>query len=296
MLSILIPTYNHNVYKLVCRLHLEAEHLSIPYEIIVIDDHSNIELPENEKINKLSHVEYTVLDQNIGRAAVRELLARKAQYDRLLFLDADVIPVSETFLAEYIIELKKTNTEVLFGGVAYEDLTPVVKERLRWHYGRKRESGHVNKRLQQPHFVSSPNLMITKDLFQKINTLTENVYGDDLVLSQQLKNERIPVHHIDNPVYHLGLETSKEYLEKALSAVKTIVMLERRGELETDFTTLQKSYIQLRKWKVAGLLYILVKGLKKVIERNLVSAKPSLFCFDLYRLQYYIELKNRNSV
>ena len=295
MLSILIPTYNHNVYKLVLLLHKQAEVLGIPYEISVLDDHSSLRIPENDKIKELSNVHYQILDKNIGRAAARGLLAKQARFERLLFLDADVQPVTDVFLSKYIKEYESTKADVIYGGVAYEEKLPNLQERLRWYYGRSREVKSVAERMQTPYFVSSPNLLISKDLFQKINTLLENIYGDDLIISQQLKNEKVTVHHIDNAVYHLGLETSKEYLSKALSAIKTIIALEKRGEIDHDLTKLQQSYLQLRKWKATGLFRSIIGLFKNPMKKNLISAAPNLFYFDLYKLLYYIELKNKKS-
>lgn len=296
MISILIPTYNHDVYELVYEIHQQAEQLSVPYEILVIDDHSSLSLPNNEKIRDLSNVQLIILKKNIGRSAVRAALAEKAQYNCLLFLDADVLPVSSIFLANYISEYEKTHPELIFGGVAYKENAPPLEERLRWQYGRKREVKSVVDREQYPYFVISQNLFISKDCFLKINTSHENFYGDDLILSQQLKRKQINVRHIENPVFHLGLETSKDYLKKALSAVKTIVMLEDNRQLDQDLTKLQRSYLHLKKWNCVGLFYTIIGLFTPTMERNFISERPNLFWFDLYRLHYYIQLKNKKSV
>ena len=42
MLSILIPTYNYNVYPLVMELKSQADELDLSYEILVQDDASKI--------------------------------------------------------------------------------------------------------------------------------------------------------------------------------------------------------------------------------------------------------------
>ena len=296
MLSILIPTYNHNVYALTHQVHSQAEQLSIPYEILVIDDHSSLFLSENEKIKELSNVRFTILEKNIGRSGVRAMLAENAQFDTLLFLDADVLPGSNMFLANYISQSKITSANVIFGGVAYVKDAPPIENRLRWQYGKNREVKSAADREQNPHFVISQNLFISKDCFQKINTSLENFYGDDLILSQQLKKRQIEVCHIDNPVFHLGLETSKDYLKKALSAVKTIVMLEKNGQLDPDLTKLQRSYLHLKKWNCTGLFSSIIGLFTQFMEKNFISDSPNLFWFDLYRLHYYIQLKNKKSV
>ena len=66
MLSILIPTYNYKVYDLVKELHSQIEFLSVPVEIIVIDDHSKHFRTENEAISELTQSQYTFSEKNNG--------------------------------------------------------------------------------------------------------------------------------------------------------------------------------------------------------------------------------------
>ena len=51
MLSILIPTYNYNVFPLVLDLHKQCLECKIDFEILCQDDHSNQFSNENQKIN-----------------------------------------------------------------------------------------------------------------------------------------------------------------------------------------------------------------------------------------------------
>ncbi|WP_157809595.1 glycosyltransferase [Ulvibacter sp. MAR_2010_11] len=294
MLSILIPTYNHNVYQLVETLQKELGQKAIDCEIIVMDDGSTIPLPHNDKIIAFPNVSFKKLPKNIGRSAIRGQLASAAKFENLLFLDADVLPVSETFLANYLAAIVKNDFDVIFGGVAYQNDAPSEKERLRWKYGKEREVQTVSEREKHPYFIITQNLLIKKECFESVNKALENFYGDDLVISQALKRKKSKVLHIDNPVYHLGLESSENYLKKALSAISSIVSLEKSGLLDADFTKLQQSYVLLKNWKMTTLFSKLISPFKKKMERNFVSANPNLLWFDLYRLNYYIELKSES--
>lgn len=292
MLSILIPTYNYNVLPLFEKIRAQAKSLTIDCEIIIFDDHSTQDFPAHEEINFFPNACYLKLEKNIGRSAIRIKLAEQAKYNSLLFLDADVLPVSDDFLENYISILETTKAAVIFGGVDYMKSKPAESERLRWKFGRKREVKLAAEREKTPYFVISPNLLMQKDCFLSLNTEVENYYGHDLVLSQKLKTSKKQVLHIDNPVYHLGLEPSDIFLEKAMSAVKNTVVLEKKGVLEPDFTKLQQSYLKLKKLGTIGVFRILISPFKKSMKRNLLSATPNLFYFDLYRLAYYIELKS----
>ena len=160
MLSILIPTYNHNVYPLVTSLDRELKTLDIAYEILVFDDGSTDILPDNEKIISYKNTSFRKLNQNIGRSAIRKQLAENATYTTLLFLDADVTPVATSFIATYVDTIKTQDPEVVFGGIAYAEEKPPVEERLRWEYGRNREVQNVVTRQKKPHFVITQNVLI----------------------------------------------------------------------------------------------------------------------------------------
>ena len=291
MLSILIPTYNHNVYPLVTALNKELESTNTPYEILVFDDCSTEALPDNDKITSYKNTSLRKLPQNIGRSAIRLQLAESATYHYILFLDADVLPVSPTFIQTYENVISSKNAAVVFGGIAYAEEKPAIAERLRWEYGRNREVQTSTERQKKPHFIITQNVLIKKEIYLSLSIPIEDFYGDDLVFSQELKNKKIDVLHIDNPVVHLGLESSKQYLQKALSAVASIVTLESKGILANDLTKLQQTYLTLKKWKATELFSWYFTPKKHKMEQNFLSENPNLRWFDIYRLLYYIELK-----
>ncbi|QIE59077.1 glycosyltransferase family 2 protein [Rasiella rasia] len=295
MLSILIPTYNHSVYSLVQALDNEFTSLNITYEILVFDDGSTLPLPDNEKITSFAHVKFQKLKQNIGRSAIRKKLAENAIYETILFLDADVLPVSPSFIDTYYKAMNQGAFEVIFGGVAYAQEKPKIDERLRWEYGRQREVKAAAERQKAPHFIITQNVLLKKKTFLELSIPTENFYGDDLVFSQQLKTKNINVLHIENPVFHLGLESSQHYLKKALSAVKSIVALEDKGVLDPNLTKLQQTYVKLKKLRMLGLFTWFFSKKKAKMKENFTSASPNLKWFDLYRLLYYIELKSKSN-
>ena len=141
MLSILIPTYNYNVYGLVQQLQGQSLQAEIAFEIIVMDDASPKAefIALNDKINTLPHCRYELLTNNIGRSAIRNLLAKNAKYNWLLFLDADTLPVDESLLANYLPFLNDEE-KVVYGGIRYQPERPPQDMILRWVYGNEREA------------------------------------------------------------------------------------------------------------------------------------------------------------
>lgn len=290
MLSILIPTYNYTIYKLVHELHKQLEATEVAYEIIVSEDNSSKYTKENKEVTSFSNTSYIIQKQNLGRTKNREALANVATYHWLLFLDADIIPASPLFIKNYIDAIKE-DIDVVFGGISYQETSPTPNQYLRWYYGTHREAQPVEKRKRQPWFIISQNLLIKKDIFLKANVSKENRYGLDNLFSHQLKVLQAQILHIDNPIIHLGLEENTVFLKKTIEAVETTVYYEEKEMMECTLSSLQKSYCMLRKRKAIGLFMRLFTPFKKRIEKKLLGKSPSLFLFDLYKLHHYAHLK-----
>ena len=80
---------------------------------------------------------------------------------------------------------------------------------------------------------------------------------------------------------------------KALKAVETTVIFEKKGLMDTAQRPLQKSYLKLKNLGLTQIFNFTISKFKGVMERNFLSEKPNLFWFDLYRLSYYIDLKSK---
>lgn len=293
MLSILIPTYNYNVFALAKALSVEAKNIALPIEIIFLDDASPVHFPETEKLDSLPFVTYIKLTENGGRTATRQRLTEKAQYPKLLFLDADVQPVHSDFIARYLKHI--TQKGICLGGITYKKEKPDSDQILRWTYGHAREKLSVAQRNRAPYSsITTGCFLIEKEVFLNIHsTIHVTTYGEDLLFKQKLEEQNIPVLHIDNPVYHLGLESNQQFLEKSLEAVATTVILEENGELPKDSRNIQKIYLKLKKWHALSIFQLYFATIASKVRRNLLSETPNMRWFDLFRLNYYIQLKQK---
>lgn len=293
MLSILIPVYNYNVLALVKMLHKQCLESKITFEIICFDDASQDFLIENKKINDFDHAFYSVLRENIGRSAIRNLLAKKAIYENLLFLDTDMIPASNHFISNYISEINK-HSKIVYGGILYENTNPSKENLLRWIYGQKRESLPVEGRIKEPYksaLVS--NLLVQKEIFN-VCSFDEDItkYGyEDLLFFSDLKSKKIPIIHIENPAYHLNLENSVLFLNKTKTALKNLSSLYNAKKISKSDSKIITAYEYLKKIKLLSFFSFLFEKTKKKSEQNLTSENPSLLLFDLYKLGYYCSLK-----
>jgi hypothetical protein len=272
----------------VAAIEQQALRQNIVYELICIDDGSfsdkNI---ENQNINSLTNCKFIEGKKNIGRNANRHKLAKKAQYDWLLFIDSDVMPKRSDFISNYINILSQ-NHDAVFGGFAYYDKPPSRDKTLRYYFGKEREEVSCKIRNNQPYkVIISANFLIRKSLFLKINKAeTKNLYGLDYLFGGLLKSNNSKVHHIDNEVYHLGIDPNEGYLEKTKKAVETLYYIHKTKKLTKHDNSLLKAYKRIKLFYLSELFGKLMLRFNKGIEQNLLSEKPSMFLFDLYRLGY----------
>ena len=297
MLSILIPTFNYDITALVAEVHKQSKSCNIPFEILVFDDAStDLEVRKNNaSINVLKNTSYTILKSNIGRSAIRNKLAKSAQYSWLLFLDADVMPVNNHFVFNYINSLSDSKP-IIYGGISYKEERPNQSQLLRWVYGKKREAlnSEIRKKDIYVSFLTL-NFMIQKDTFEKasFNENIPNLRYEDTLFSYDLKRKKIPITHIENPVCHLGLESSEIFLSKSKESLDALNLFLSQKLINANYIRISRIKNRLQKFKLDLLLSTIYPLLKKRFEKNLLSNTPSLFIFDLYRLSYlcYISRK-----
>ncbi|WP_205503281.1 glycosyltransferase family 2 protein [Rufibacter psychrotolerans] len=282
-ISILIPVLNQNVLALVERLLQEASTLPIAFEIRVYDDGSNpATRTQHQPLLNLPHVVYQEMPQNLGRSQIRFRLAQEARFAHLLFLDNDVLPVHPDFLHRY---LQARTAGVTVGGVAYGE-KPTPGTELRWKYGRARETAPALQRQKAPYQrVFCSNMLVERSVFMRHFPQREVAgYGhEDTLFAWRLQQDHLPVQHIDNPVWHLGLEPAEVYLLKSQQAVYNLVRLYRQFGIGAE-TKLLRGYARLKKLGLEKLLVENSHWLFPVLKKNLVSKNPSLRLFDLYRL------------
>lgn len=280
--------YNYNVVALVTHIHSQLQLCSVPFEIIALDDASTSEVVhDNNSLSNLEFTSYIKSNNNLGRTKARQYLAEKASYEWLLFLDADVMPKTELFISNYL-KYTASDYEAVYGGFAYHEDLPDSNNRLRWTYGKTHEQISAKERNKRPYkVIISANFMIKKSIFIEINSEIEDKgYGFDNYFAALLKMNSIKVFHIDNEVYHLGIETSKAYLNKKENAAETLLSLYKTNKIENHQNDLLLLFIKLKRLKLHYLFSWVYKCFKKRFQSNLLGTKPSMSILQLYRISY----------
>lgn len=292
MLSILIPTYNYNVLPLVKETARQCQNEGIPFEILVFDDASPKPAPENDQIHQIPNARFEKLPENIGRSAIRNKLADSATYDWLLFLDSDTIPVSSDFISSYLSEIKN-GPAAINGGIRYQIDKPSPDRLFRWTYGKLREALNVNDRRKNPYLsFLSLNFLIPKALFQPVrfNEEMPNMRHEDTVFSYSLRQKGIPVRHIENPVFHLGLDPFETAIRKERESLIALKELLDSKILPPDYLKMAKLFTLVRKSGLRKPIASAFTRIEKPLIRQLSGKNPSMRLFDLYRIGYLCTL------
>lgn len=297
MISVLIPVYNYNVSNLVHSIHKQFSLLNINFEIICINDASTKYFEENYEINKLQNTYLYNLEFNVGRSKIRNLLVKKSKFKWVLFLDADVLPKTQDFINAYVNCIYEDLNEVYCGGIVYEVTKPDQRRLLRWVYGKNREEVNIEIRKKTSYqYFSGANFLIKKSAFNLIK-FNESIvkYGyEDVLFADDLKKNNIIIYHIDNPVFHLGLEDNLVFIEKTKHAIENLYKLNTRHLLTEDSIKILKVFQKVKTYKLTWFFSNLYIAFHKKFEYNLKSKKLKLFVFDMYKLTYLCFLANVN--
>jgi len=285
MISILIPTYNYKVTALVHSIYKQLELTSIPFEIIVLEDGST---QTNDEISLLKYTSVLCLEENKGRVKARQVLAQKAKFDWLLFLDADVLPKNPTFIANYLKYLS-SDYDAIFGGFYYYNTPPETSLMLRWKYGKTKEQVPASIRKKTPYkIIISANCMIKKNVFNTINKAMDQKkgYGFDNLFGALLKENQCKVLHLDNEVYHLGIEESTSYLRKKEQAALTLLKLEKDGIITSHDNDLLHLFTTLKTYHLIGVGRWFYNTFKTSMQNQLTGNNPNITLLQLYRISF----------
>ena len=292
MLSVCIPVYNYDVRPLVSDLHRQILVLSSPAELLILDDASDPEFQQlNRELSGLEHVRYEELELNAGRSRIRNLLARKARFPWIIFMDCDSETPDDQYLQRYLDETREM--AVVCGGRSYLPGPPADDTYLHWLYGIRREVRTAEERSSNPHLsFMTNNFMIPKSILQRI-PFNENIKGyghEDTLLGFELMKNKVPVRHIENPLLHIGLQGNQEFLDKSREGVKNLAFINNYlddGAELTKMVRLLRGFRILKRLGLCGAFAHVFRTLQKPLEANLTGPKPRLKFFDIYKLGYF---------
>lgn len=242
------------------------------------------------------HCRYLRMEQNVGRAQIRNVLISESRGDYVLLIDSDLFLCDDNYLYKYAT----STADVVYGGtriggegfamVDNEANTENLKGNLRYIYEKKAEPSHraVFRQLRPNQEISVCNLYARRDIMEAHPFDSRfKAYGyEDVLFGKRLAESGIEVTHIDNPVLINEFEPNSVFVKKTEEAILTLCRFEQDLEgysnLKTKVTTLGR-YIPL------SLFRLWHRIMKNKEKRNLTGPKPSLLLFKLYKLGFFLE-------
>lgn len=285
-ISILIPTYNYDCRELVQQLQAQ---LPPDAEIIVGDD-----CPASP-IASLPGCRIYRPEHNLGRAAIRNALARIAHGEWLLFIDADAQVQRPTFIADYLAAVRSMSgaTEgVCCGGTGNLPECPRPKAKLRYSYEVSVEKRQtlVRRRANPYAQFTTFNFIIRRSLFLSI-LFDEHIraYGhEDTLFGLELQKRGIAILHIDNKLVHLGLEDADVFLAKTETALRTLATMSTMQQQSIRVSALS---LRLSRLHLQPLVRVLFRAAAPLLRDNLLGTHPNQLLFALYKLGYYTSIR-----
>ena len=305
-ISLLIPVFDYDIVTLVHSMKSALGKVPEFYEILIGDDGSSVEYRKKYKSLEGDGVKVIYSKRNIGRAAIRNRLALEAKGDYLLFVDADVMlpGTAEAYILKWLPMLGKSR--VIIGGTLYRDSPPGDPDKLlRWKYGKVKEQKKAAVRNKNPHAgFSTFNVLIEKSVFSRIRFNEElKQYGhEDTLMGYQLKKASIEVLHIDNGLFHEGLESNKDFLIKTKLGIENLSKLYDNVTDKGAFSEtvrILKFYNKLRLLRLTRILAGIFIRYRDQMEIRLDSSKISLTLFGFYKIcmfSTYREIHSRKKI
>jgi len=286
MISILIPTYNQPITRLVTDLHQQAMDSAVDFEIIVVEDGSEKWVKENELIDKLLNCRHIISESNIGRSAVRNNLADEAKYEHLLFIDCDAEVASHDFINRYLTFCKEDC--VVIGGTSYDINETNPDFSLRMKYGREREARTAAKRGKNN--FATFNFLISKSIFNRVR-FDDSIHGyghEDMLFGHQLHQLGYVFIQIENPLIHKGLDNNKAFIRKTEEGARNLFLLYQSGRYPylAEESNLLRTYIRIYKLGLTRLFALKFDVTKHLLRWLLCQKSPSLLLYDWYKLLF----------
>ena len=254
------------------------------------DDGSTIAstIQANRAINDYTNSRYIERPKNAGRAAIRNYLTEKASQPWLLFIDSDMRIGNPQFLRNY---LRTPCDTIIDGGVTICGDDRWLKGNLRYLYEKSEETRHTAKqRCQTPYqHLHTANLLIRRDIMLQY-PFDERFrhYGyEDVLLGKTLRQHRIAISHIDNPVLFCDFESNPEYVAKTEEGLRTLHQF--REDLR-GYSRLLTFVGNIHIPVILSTIRLWHHLLGHLERKNLCGTRPCLLVFKLYRLGYFLSL------
>ena len=290
-LSVLIPYFKDDPTALLhALLSQTAEQSGI--EILIYDDGTG-DADLNTKVcaavkSAHSSVHLMIAHGNKGRSAARNALQENARADWVLFLDADMRPVSHRFLSNYVDLIEAEMADVIFGGFTVAEKAQDPDQEL--HRALSEVSDCLSLVARQaagPQFVASSNLAVRKAVLDA-EGFDDGFSGwgwEDSEWAARVA-KRFELIHADIPALHLGLESTETLLRRFKTSGHNYVRFTEKHPDIAKTLSLFKISQKLRKTPGQKLMR---PFLKLAVKLQFMPIRLRLVALKLWRASHYAE-------
>ena len=290
-LSVLIPYFKDDPTALLhALLSQTAEQSGI--EILIYDDGTG-DADLNTKVcaavkSAHSSVHLMIAHGNKGRSAARNALQENARADWVLFLDADMRPVSHRFLSNYVDLIEAEMADVIFGGFTVAKKAQDPDQEL--HRALSEVSDCLSLIARQaagPQFVASSNLAVRKAVLDA-EGFDDGFSGwgwEDSEWAARVA-KRFELIHADIPALHLGLESTETLLRRFKTSGHNYVRFTEKHPDIAKTLSLFKISQKLRKTPGQKLMR---PFLKLAVKLQFMPIRLRLVALKLWRASHYAE-------
>lgn len=312
VLSVLIPYYKDDPAALLNALLasplIGGDRLSVPIEILIYDDgtgdeaiNSNLrrlvsdfdealkdDIKRGDKNQTQIGVRLFFAKNNKGRSSARNALTGFARSDWVLFLDADMLPQTDQFLANYLSAIQLGDADILFGGFSVSDKKQSNATELHRVFSQTSDClSAVDRQISGPQYVCSSNLCVRKSVLDK-EAFDPNFFGwgwEDSEWAARVSKAHI-IRHLENPALHLGLETTETLLSRFKESGSNYLRFTNAHPELARTLTLYKLSTKLR---TIPAQKIMRPVLALMVRAGYLPPKIRLFALKLWRASWYAE-------
>lgn len=290
-LSVLIPYYRDDPAELLSSLTRQIGTKS-DIEILLYDDGTG-DVDLNARLCAVvkaagAPVHLLIAKHNQGRAFARNCLTEHARADWVLFLDADMRPVTDHFLEDYHKLIKAEAADIIFGG--FEVPSAVEDPQRELHRAFSEISDCLTLQARQdrgPQYVCSSNLCVRKTVLDTEGfdpKFTGWGWEDSEWAARTAA--RFSLIHADIPALHLGLETTDTLLRRFKDSGPNYLRFTQKHPELAKTLTLFRATQKLRKIPGQAIMRPLLKALVKF---RFAPVRLRLTALKLWRASWYAE-------
>ena len=113
-------------------------------------------------------------------------------------------------------------------------------------------------------------------------------YGyEDVLLGKELKENKISILHISNPLTLNNYESNRDFLNKTREGLQTLKVFSNELRGYSCLLTISE---RISSFHIKWLIKLYWKLSQKHLEKKLTGETPSLTTFSIYKLGYFISL------